>query len=137
MLPRYLLDTDVLSSLVRDPHGHAAHRLARAGEDAVCTSIVVAGELRFGAEKSGSRRLVTRVEALLSALPVLPLDEPADRHYGEIRGLLAREGIPIGPNDLWIASHARSRDLCVVTGNLREFTRVPALKVESWLATGV
>lgn len=129
---RYLLDTDVLSKLIRDPRGTEASRLACTGADAVCTSIIVAGELRFGAAKSRSTRLAMRVEALLLAIPVLPLDVPADAHYADVRDFLARAGTPIGPNDLWIAAHARSRDLCVVTGNMREFSRVPALKVNDW-----
>lgn len=134
MPPRYLLDTDTVSSLIREPKGSTTIHLARHGVDAVCTSIVVAGELRFGARKSGSERLASRVEAILEAIPVLPLDAAADRHYGDIRDVLRREGTPIGPNDLWIAAHARSRDLTIVTGNNREFLRVPGLKVENWLS---
>lgn len=134
MPPRYLLDTDAVSSLIREPKGSTTFHLARQGVDAVCTSIVVAGELRFGARTSGSERLASRVEAILVAIPVLPLDAPADRHYGDIRDALRREGTPIGPNDLWIAAHARSRDLTIVTGNDREFLRVPGLRVENWLS---
>jgi tRNA(fMet)-specific endonuclease VapC len=128
------LDTNVLSELVRDPHGIVADRIAVAGEDTICTSIVVAAELRFGAEKSGSEQLAGRIDVILSALHVLPLEPPADRHYGEIRQRLTRLGTPIGPNDLLIAAHARALDLTVVTANAREFLRVPGLRVESWLA---
>jgi tRNA(fMet)-specific endonuclease VapC len=131
---RYLLDTNILSELVRDPHGIVAERIAGAGEDTICTSIVVAAELRFGAEKSGSERLADRIDLILSALHVLPLEPPADRHYGEIRQRLTHLGTPIGPNDLLIAAHARALDLTVVTANAREFSRVPGLRVESWLA---
>lgn len=133
MLLRYLLDTDIVSNLIREPKGVVSARLARQGADAVCTSLIVAGELRFGARKSGSAQLASKVEAILAAIPILPLDAPADRHYGDIREVLNLEGLPIGPNDLWIAAHARSRDLTVVTGNDREFVRVPGLKVENWL----
>lgn len=130
----YLLDTNILSDLIRHPQGTVAKRIFAAGEDTVCTSIIVAAELRFGATKSGSRKLADRVDLILSALDVLPLEPPADSHYGEIRQQLAREGTPIGPNDLLIAAHALALDLSVATANAREFSRVSGLKVENWLA---
>ena len=131
---RYLLDTSVVSDLVRNPLGVVAGRVASVGEGTVCTSIVVVAELRFGAVKSDSPKLADRVDLILSALEVLPLEPPADRHYGEIRQELARQGTPIGPNDLLIAAHARALDLTVVTANVREFSRVPGLGVENWLS---
>ncbi len=130
---RYLLDTNILSDLVRQPQGTVATRIAAAGEETVCTSIVVAAELRFGAAKSGSKKLADRVDLILSALEILPLEAPADRHYGDLRHHLARQGTLIGPNDLLIAAHALSADLTVVTANAGEFSRVPGLKVENWL----
>jgi tRNA(fMet)-specific endonuclease VapC len=93
----------------------------------------VAAELRYGAEKSGSKQLSDRVDLLLSALEILPLEPPADRRYGEIRHHLARQGTPIGPNDLLIAAHVLAADLTLVTANTREFERVPSLRVENWL----
>lgn len=129
---RYLLDTNIVSELVRDPHGAVARRIARVGEDSVCTSIVVACELRYGAAKKGSRRLSAQLEAILDALAVLPLEAGADRHYGEIRAHLERLGRPIGANDLLIAAHARAAGLQLVTRNLDEFARVPGLKVKDW-----
>jgi tRNA(fMet)-specific endonuclease VapC len=130
---RYLLDTNILSDLIRHPQGLVANRITTVGEDAVCTGIVVAAELRFGAEKSGSPRPADRVDLILSALDILPLESPADRHYGKIRQQLTRQGIPIGPNDLLIAAQALALDLTVVTANVREFSRVPGLRVENWL----
>ena len=130
---RYLLDTNILSALVRQPQGAVATRIATAGEKTVCTSIVVAAELRFGAAKSGSKKLVDRVDLILSALEILPLETPADRRYGELRHHLARQDIRIGPNDMLIAAHALSENLTVVTANAGEFSRVPGLKVENWL----
>lgn len=132
--PRYLLDTNILSHLVREPAGTVMHRVAAVGEVAVCTSIVVACELRFGAAKKGSARLTDQLEAILSAMTILPLEEPADRHYAEIRNHLHHIGQPIGHNDLLIAAHARSLDLVMVTHNEGEFSRVPGLTVENWLA---
>lgn len=131
---RYLLDTNVLSDLLRNPAGRAARRLAVVGEAVVCTSIVVACELRYGAAKKGSPQLSERVETLLESLEVLPLDKDADRRYAEIRSDLDRLGQPIGPNDLLIAAHALALDLIVVTDNVEEFGRVPGLSTENWLA---
>lgn len=133
-MPRYLLDTNTLSNLLRDPRGPVARRISVVGETAVATSIVVACELRFGAAEKGSARLTERVEALLEILEILPLDAGVDRHYAEIRNRLERAGKPIGANDLLIAAHARSLDLTLVTGNVREFRRVRDLVYENWLA---
>ncbi|MGD9168627.1 MAG: type II toxin-antitoxin system VapC family toxin [Candidatus Thiodiazotropha sp.] len=132
---RYLLDTNILSDLVRHPQGVVTDRIAEVGEAYICTSIIVAAELRFGAAKSNSVKLVDRVDLILSALEILPLEQPADHHYGDIRQYLTQQGTPIGPNDLLIATHARSLNLTVVTANVREFSRVPGLKIENWLAS--
>lgn len=130
---RYLLDTDVVSDLVRHPGGLVAAQIATRGEVAVCTSIIVSAELRFGAAKRGSERLTRQLELVLSALPVLPFEEPADAHYADLRSHLERAGTLIGPNDMLIAAHARSLDLTVATGNFAEYSRVPGLRVENWL----
>ncbi len=131
---RYLLDTNILSDLVRNPQGVVATRISELGEAVVGTSIVVAAELRYGAAKSGSKKLTDRVDLLLSAIEILPLDGPADRHYANLRDHLSRQGTPIGPNDLLIAAHALATDLTVVTANTKEFSRVPGLPTENWLA---
>jgi len=132
-----MLDTNALSELIRDPHGPLAGKLNALEPDAVCTSIVAACELRFGAQRRGSARLTQRVEQLLQALTVLPLDAPADAHYADIRATLERSGTPIGSHDLFIAAHARSRGMTLVTRNLREFQRVPGLSVEDWPTSAV
>lgn len=129
----YLLDTNILSDLLRNPDGSVARRIAEKGEGTVCTSIVVACELRFAAEKTQSAALQARVEELLSVLEVIPLDIDADSYYAKIRNNLEVAGTPIGPNDLLIAAHAMSLDLTVVTANLKEFSRVSGLTVENWL----
>lgn len=134
---RYLLDTNVISALVRRPQGAVAEHIARVGEASVCTSIVVSAELQFGARKSGSARLQRQVMAVLSAFEVLPLDAPADRHYAELRHHLEQRGTPIGPNDLLIAAQAHALGLTVVTANDAEFRRVPGLAVENWTAPAV
>ncbi|MBL8313815.1 MAG: type II toxin-antitoxin system VapC family toxin [Rubrivivax sp.] len=129
-----MLDTNALSDLIRNPGGPMVRRLAAEAPDAVCTSIVVACELRFGARRRASAALTQRVEQLLASIVVLPLDEPADEHYADIRAALERAGTPIASNDLLIAAHARSRGLTLVTHNLREFERVPGLKTADWLS---
>lgn len=132
-MSRYLLDTNILSDLLRHDAGLAAQRLGLVGEDAVCTSIVVAAELRFGAARRRSPRLSSDVEALLDRLTVLPLRAPADRHWAEIRADLESRGAPIGGNDLLIAAHALAEGCILVTGNVGEFSRVSGLAVENWL----
>jgi tRNA(fMet)-specific endonuclease VapC len=132
---RYLLDTNILSDLLRDPAGRVARRLAVVGDAVVCTSIVVACELRYGAAKKGSPGLSARVESLLESIEVLALDKESDRHYAEIRLHLDRMGQPIGPNDLLVAAHTLALDLTLVTDNVQEFARVPRLPLENWLVS--
>ena len=129
----YLLDTNILSDLVRNPQGVIAAKIAKAGEDTVCTSIIAAAALRYGAIKSNSAKLAERIDLILSALEILPLETPADHRYAALRHHLTRQGTPIGPNDLLIAAHALAIDLTVITANVAEFSRVPGLKVENWL----
>ncbi len=130
---RYLLDTNIVSDLIRNPSGVVHDCIARVGEETVCVSIVVAAELRFGARKRNSPKLTERVEAILDSIVVIPFEAPADLHYAEIRGVLQATGDSIGPNDLLIAAHARALDLTVVSANFTEFSRVPGLRVENWL----
>ena len=130
----YLLDTNIISDLIRNPQGKAAKRIARIGEDNICTSIIVAAELRYGCAKSGSNRLRKAVEDLLDEINVLPFDVPADTDYGGIRSELEAAGTPIGGNDLLIAAHAHATGATVVTANVDEFKRIHGLKVENWLA---
>ncbi len=131
---RYMLDTNIVSDMMRNPAGNVVGHIARVGEDTLCLSIVTAAELRFGAAKSGSSRLLARVEAVLARVPVLPLDVPTDAEYGGIRAKLEAAGQPIGPNDLLIAAHARALGATMVTANVAEFQRIPGLKVENWIA---
>jgi tRNA(fMet)-specific endonuclease VapC len=128
-----MLDTNILSDLIRNPQGKAARRIGKLGEDNVCTSIIVAAELRYGCEKSGSAKLRQAVEDLLSEIAVLPFEAPADADYGAIRARLEAAGTPIGGNDLLIAAHARALGATIVTANTDEFRRVRDVKVENWL----
>ncbi|QQE63775.1 nucleic acid-binding protein [Leptolyngbya sp. BL0902] len=133
MTYQYLLDTNILSDLVRHPQGQVFQQITKVGEESVCTSIVVACELRFGAVKSSSSRLIQQVERILDVLPILPLTTPIDHHYAEIRHHLEQLGIPIGPNDLLIAAHTLSLELTLITANTREFERIPNLQIDNWL----
>jgi tRNA(fMet)-specific endonuclease VapC len=130
---RYLLDTNVVSALVRDRHGRVTKRIRKVGEANVCTSIIVAAELRFRAAKKGSARLLAQLETVLSALEVLALEAPVDSVYGEVRAELERSGKPIGGTDMLIAAHALSLSYTIVTDNEREFGRVEGLRVANWL----
>ena len=129
---RYLLDTNAVSQLVSRPGGELARRIAALEPGSVAISVIVAAELRYGIYHRGSARLTERLEAVLSAIDVLPLEEPADQHYGAIRNDLERIGRPISHNDLFIAAHARALGVTLVTNNVREFARVPDLAVEDW-----
>lgn len=130
---RYLLDTNIVSDLIRNPRGEVAEHIARVGEQHICTSIVVASELRFGARKSGSPRLQQKLMQILNEIEILSLEPPADHHYASIRAHLEARGTPIGPNDMLIAAHARANGMVMVTRNVAEFSRVPELTIENWL----
>jgi tRNA(fMet)-specific endonuclease VapC len=130
---RYLLDTNVVSHLVRTPRGRVAERIAKVGEAEVCTSIIVAAELRYGAAKKGSERLTAQLQAVLGALDVRPFEMPADEEYGALRARLEQGGQPIGANDLLIAAQALALGCTLVTDNEREFGRIPELSLENWL----
>ncbi|TAL79006.1 MAG: type II toxin-antitoxin system VapC family toxin [Burkholderiaceae bacterium] len=129
----YLLDTNIISTLMSDPDGAAARHIERVGAQKICTSIIVAAELRYGCAKKGSAKLLARVESVLEVIPILPLDIPADTEYGGIRAELEAAGKPIGANDLLIAAHAYALGMTLVTANTREFERIRGLSVENWL----
>lgn len=133
MTARFLLDTNIVSDLVRHPQGRTATKIAELGEDAVATSIIVAAELRYGAAKKGSERLASQLETILGAMELIPFEAPADATYGNVRVALEAAGTPIGGNDLLIAAQALALDMIVVTANESEFGRVHGLKVENWL----
>ncbi len=132
-MTRYLLDTNIVSDIVRHPQGVISHAIEAVGENRIWTSIVVASELRFGACKKGSEKLTAQLEAILDRMTVLPLDRPVDFHYGQIRTELETKGTVIGANDLLIAAHALAMQAILITDNEREFRRVPGLTVENWL----
>ena len=130
---RYLLDTNILSHLIRNPSGPVFEYLESVLPATACTSIIVSAEIHYGLWKGASDKLRTQAEKVLEVIDILPLEKPVDARYGEIRTFLNRTGTPIGGNDLFIAAHALALDLTLVTANVREFSRVPKLRVENWL----
>ncbi len=130
---RFMLDTGIVSDMVRHPHGRVAKRIAEVGETLVCTSIIVAAELRSGAARKGAARLTAQLESVLRALDVLPLEPPVDAVYGALRARLEELGQSIGANDLFVAAHALTLRCTLVTDNEHAFSRIKALPVENWL----
>ena len=130
---RYLLDTNIVSDLIRNPRGRVTERIRAVGEAQVCSSIIVAAELRYGAAKRAAPRLTAQLEAVLGALEVLPFEAPADAVYGRLRTRLEGAGRPIGGNDLLIAAQAVALGCTMVTDNTREFARIDELACENWL----
>jgi len=134
-MARYLLDTNICIYLTKHQHPALNQRFASLAENEVAMSVITFGELQFGAQKSQHRGKVLQALAKLSAvIPVLEMQPEAGEIYGEIRATLQQKGTPIGNNDLWIASHALSEKLILVTNNEKEFMRVPDLSVENWIA---
>lgn len=129
---RYLLDTNAVSDLVRDPKGRVAQQVALVGEQQVGTSVIVAAELWYGAAAVRSERLHVALGCIMERLPILGFEPPVERLYGDLRATLERTGQVIGLHDLLIAAHALALNLIVVTDNEREFRRVPSLAVENW-----
>lgn len=132
MTSRYLLDSNIISDLVREPSGRVAQYVAQFPATSVCTSIIVAAELRYGVARKHSARLSAAVEGVLLRLIVLSFETPADRFYADLRADIERRGLPLSANDLLIAAHALALGCVLVSGD-RAFERVPGLTVENWL----
>lgn len=130
----FLLDTNIVSDLIRQPQGAARQRVEAVGVERICTSPIVACEVRYGVRKRGSPRLSRQAEAVLGALTILPLSDEISDAYARLRVALERAGTPIGPNDLLIAAQAVTLGMTLVTDNVAEFRRVQKLAVVNWLA---
>jgi tRNA(fMet)-specific endonuclease VapC len=132
--PRYLLDTDTLVYIRRGRSGRARVRFDRLERGESALSVITYGELIYGIEKKATGPEPWQaLEELTQMIQVLPLPPEAAKVYGSIRAELTVRGQLIGANDLWIAAHARSLDLTLVTNNEREFRRVPRLRIENWI----
>jgi len=130
---RYMLDTNIISDLIKHPAGNAAQRIRTLAPDTIFTSIIIAGELHYGGSKKNSAPLRQRIQDILNELTVLPLERACAKTYGMIHADLERKGTPIGANDLWIAVHALVLEMTLVTGNVQEFIHIQGLKTENWL----
>ncbi|MFT4078678.1 type II toxin-antitoxin system VapC family toxin [Rhodomicrobium sp.] len=130
---QYLLDTNIVSDLVRNPKGLVRKRIRQVGQTNVCTSILVACEARYGAAKRNSLQLTRQLNLVLATIDILPFEAPADTTYAALRSNLEREGQLIGNNDLFIAAHALTLGCTLVTANEREFVRIDGLLCENWL----
>jgi tRNA(fMet)-specific endonuclease VapC len=132
MTPRYLLDTNVCIAYKKRKPG-IPERIEALSSGQVAMSVVTWGELMLGVEKSQYReRSLEILKRVREIIPVIGTDESVGDHYGAIRGQLEMAGKKIGPNDLWIAAHARALGIPVVTNNTGEFARVSGLTVEDW-----
>jgi len=132
MTPRYLLDTNVCIAYKKRKPG-IPERIEALSAGQVAMSVVTWGELMLGVEKSQQReRSLEILKRVREIIPVVGTDEEVGNHYGAIRGQLEMAGTPIGPNDLWIAAHARALGIPVVTNNTGEFGRISGLTVEDW-----
>jgi len=131
----FCFDTDVISAAMRPaPPMHLVRRLARTPIEEQCTTAITVGEILYGAARAGRPGLVETLRALVtSAQPAIPFDDKAAEAYGPLRAELERQGRRLDGSDLRIAAIALSRDLILVTGNVRHFERVPGLRIENWL----
>ena len=132
---RYLLDTNICIYIRQKRPDQVLRRFRRLRPGEATLSVITYGELLYGAMKSAQRSVaLERLRELANLLPALPLPETAAGAYGRIRADLESTGEMIGNNDLWIAAHALTEGLILVTNNEREFERVHGLRVQNWAA---
>lgn len=136
MQPKYLLDTDVFSLMVKGQDEAINTRLQVLHKGDAVLSVITTGEYFYGvAHAPVSAVREKRAKRLIDFFGVLPMEAEVAPVYGAIRADLRIKGTPIGPNDLWLAAHAKAHGLVMVTRNTREFKRVKGLKVEDWIAS--
>ena len=128
----YLLDTNIISDIAKNPGGTAAARFASTEAGQLCTSIIVSAEGKYGLEKARGHRLKSAMLAVLDAIEIVNLEKPADEIYAFLRAEMAQKGKAITPNDMFIAAHAMAIGATMVTDD-EGFRQVPGLTVENWL----
>ena len=134
-MPRYMLDTDTCSYIMKRSNPHVLKKLREVAVNDVCISVITKSELLYGVEISARRRQdESALTAFLFHAQVLDFPDPAAHYYAQIRAELKNRGSMIGANDLFIAAHALSLGLILVTNNTREFSRVRDLELENWAA---
>ena len=130
---KYLLDTNACVDYLNGRYPSVSARLQRSGPSDLGLSTVVVAELRYGADRSArAKENHARIDVLVAEIPPVEFDLESAAAYGRLRARLETKGTPIGPNDMLIAAQALSRDLVLVTDNVREFRRVRGLRVENW-----
>ena len=130
---KYMLDTNICIYTIKHKPPEVIKAFLCHEPDDMCISSITYGELMHGVEKSQAvERNRAAITLFLSAISILPFDSDAAEKYGAVRADLERKGTPIGPMDMLIAGHARSRGLILVMNNTREFFRVNELEVEDW-----
>lgn len=131
---KYMLDTNICIYAIKKQPEQVLAKIKEKRELGLCISAITLSELEYGAAKSANpEKNRTAIMRLLFVLDVLPFGDKAAMEYGMIRAHLERKGTPIGPLDMLIASHAKSEGQILVTNNVKEFVRVPGLKVENWV----
>jgi len=130
---RYLLDTNIISEVIKKPNGKIARKLSRLKANSFGLSVIVSCEILYGIGKNPSEKIAKQIQRGLQSIPVLDFPADAAKTYGMIRASLEREGRSIGANDLLIAAHAIHANLTLVSDKVKEFERVPGLKLENWL----
>lgn len=128
----YLLDTNIVSALMKFPMGVVAKHLQSHDAEQICTSIICIAEIRYGIEKSGSQRLARQFAQIEPVLRVEPFSAPAEAHYALVRSETESVGLTVGQNDLLIAAHAQALNAVLVTDD-RILIQIPGLQVENWL----
>jgi tRNA(fMet)-specific endonuclease VapC len=129
---RFLLDTDSVSYALRG-QGEVGDRIKKQRPSELCMSAITLAELRYGADRKGSRKLHALLDTFAAGIDVAPFDESAAAEFGRIASLLAERGTPIGEFDVLIAAHAVALRCSLVTNNTRHFSKVPGLSLENWL----
>ena len=129
---KYMLDTNIVIYTIKN-RPQLVREAFKRHQGQMCISTVTVGELIFGAERSAQpERNLADIEGLIARMEVSPFDATAATHFGQLRAELYKSGQPIGPYDMMTAGHARSLGLILVTNNIKEFDRVPGLRLENW-----
>lgn len=130
----YMLDTNICIYAIKNKPEQVLEKLKENLSNGICISAITLAELQHGVEKSmNPEKNSMALLQFLSILDILPFDDLAAVEYGKICAYLQKRGTPIGTMDMLIAAHAKTGNLIIVTNNVREFERVPDLKIENWL----
>src|SRR3990167_7028325 len=134
MALRYLLDTNICIYIAKQKPLSVLKKFEQIEVGDVGMSIVTYGELLYGAQKSHHpKKTLLILDELVSLIPPLPMSIQVAKYYGDVLSKLEKQGKPIGNNDLWIAAHALTLELVLITNDMKEFARVPHLKIENWI----